>query len=147
MHRARIGRHGDPHATKVIYDHPETCSVKGCEKPYRTNGYCNAHNLRANAGLPLDPPIRAKAPHGSGYTAPNGYRYIYVDGKRVLEHRHVMEQALGRPLLPDESVHHKGPRDDNRPHKLELRVKAHGSGWTIPEAVAWAREILKRYES
>jgi hypothetical protein len=94
-------------------------------------------------GSPLTTGTRA--PAGAGSTAKNGYRYIHVNGKRVLEHRHVMEQILGRKLLPGETVHHKGSRDDNREHMLELRVKAHGEGWTIPEAVEWAREILERY--
>lgn len=34
----------------------------------------------------------------------NGYTYINVDGKQVLEHRYLMEQKLGRKLLPHEAV-------------------------------------------
>lgn len=40
-----------------------------------------------------------------------GYRSVFVDGKRMLEHRHVMGQHLGRKLKPTEIVHHK---DENK---------------------------------
>ena len=46
------------------------------------------------------------------------------------EHRHAMAQALGRPLLRTESVHHiNGDRADNRLENLQLRNSQwHGKG-------------------
>ena len=65
----------------------------------------------------------------------------------VFEHILVMEELLGRHLQPDESVHHRnGVRDDNRPMNLELWVRAQPSGIRVEDAMAWAREILDRYE-
>lgn len=65
----------------------------------------------------------------------------------VFEHILVMEEMLGRPLLPDENIHHRnGVRDDNRPENLELWVKAQPSGVRARDALAWALEIVQRYE-
>ena len=62
------------------------------------------------------------------------YRQIHApDGRRMLEHRWVMEQMIGRPLRRDEQVHHRNhDRLDNRPENLELvSSREHGERHTV----------------
>jgi hypothetical protein len=96
-----------------------------------------------NHGDPLvEPDIRAKRVEKTK----SGYRAVLVDGRTIQEHRWVMEQEIGRELLPVESVHHvNGVRDDNRIGNLELWSKSHPSGQRVADKVAWAREILDLY--
>ena len=65
----------------------------------------------------------------------------------IFEHVLVMESILGRVLEPGETVHHlNGVKDDNRPDNLELWTRPQPSGIRVSDAIAWAHEILRRYE-
>jgi|SRR3990167_9542446 len=98
-----------------------TCSIEDCEGKHEVRGYCPKHYMRwKKYGDPL---ITAweRAENGSGYINSDGYKYISVNGKQVLEHRYVIEQKLGRPLKSHEVVHHKdGNKLNNNPNNLEV---------------------------
>lgn len=77
---------------------------------------------------------------------PNAHTGRGAEGK-IAEHRYVMSEQLGRALLPGEEVHHKnGVKHDNAPDNLELWVVSQPTGQRPCELLAWAYEIVARYE-
>jgi HNH endonuclease len=119
------------------------CAKDGCPEPIQARGYCEVHYQRVTRLGAPGPVGLLKAAKGEGSKDGRGYRVITVDGQRYLEHRYVMEQMLGRPLEPDEEVHHKNRiRDDNDPSNLELWATPQPRGGRVADLVAF---YVKRY--
>ena len=155
-HYLRWSRTGDAHAA-VPLRRPQRgrCSIEDCDRENHSRGLCRTHLARVRAGGSPDPerPVRVMTGQGS---ISHGYRKVVVPehllhltaGERsVLEHRLVMAQALGRPLLGTEVVHHRnGDRLDNRSENLELWSVAQPAGQRVQDKLRFAFELIAAYD-
>jgi len=126
------------------------CSFEGCTRRQNAHGLCNGHDKQRAKGQELRP-LQVKGP---GHVTAQGYRLIskighpnsYPNGK-IPEHRWVMAEYLGRPLLANEDVHHRnGDRLDNAIGNLELWVyRRQPRGQRATDLVADARRIIAMY--
>lgn len=119
-----------------------TCSIPACDSRHYARGFCLRHYQRwKEYGDPEASLRRARKGESTRRWVNNsGYVLIRLQGRTVLEHRKVMQDMLGRPMLPEETVHHKnGIRTDNRPENLELWVGTR-SGQRVADLVAFVVE-------
>ena len=123
----------------------QQCSAAGCEElGGRISGICSAHQWRRRNGYPDQYSRRRK--RGEWYKISSGYLFRVKSGKRQFQHRVVMEEVLGRELLPGETVHHiNGVRDDNRPENLELWSHSQPPGQRVEDKISWAIEFLSSH--
>ena len=96
----------------------------------------------------MDAPYRNVPLIGTKRKKTGGYIRIKISNNIwVPEHRYVMEQHLGRPLLKNEVVHHlNGIRDDNKIENLELWTKAHPYGKRVSDMIKFCKDFLAQYE-
>lgn len=131
-HASKFRKYGDPLVNKKHVR--GKCSLDECDSPHYMKGYCIKHYQRwRKRGDPLS---LGQAPHHTG-TLQNGYRVIMKNGITKAEHRWIMEEYLGRPLLRTEIVHHKDENPLNNTidnlqvmtHAEHMRLHKTGKKW------------------
>ena len=89
-----------------------------CDSPIIARKMCNVHYRRM---LRHGDPTKLIISRGYPTARPDGYFVRRINGKTLRVHRLIMEQQLGRELLPSEIIHHKnGNRQDNSIDNLQI---------------------------
>lgn len=110
--KKKIEKHGEANA-KVDLRGKHTNHAKG-ERNCRWNG--SDRRVLSHGYVAVRVPV--DHPHAWGSSRLKNFKYAY-------EHIVVMMQHIGRPLAPDETVHHRnGDKTDNRIENLELMTRS-----------------------
>ncbi|GAC1612028.1 MAG: hypothetical protein NVS3B26_30870 [Mycobacteriales bacterium] len=155
-HYLRWSRQGDVKAdVPLARPTRDICSIPDCGRGAHSADLCRSHYERkgkygdAMAGTPFRT-VNGQGSVCHGYmwipVPPDKRQFVPAGRTQEFEHRLVMAEMLGRPLLPDETVHHKnGDRLDNRPENLELWTTAQPKGQRVADKVEFALQLLSRY--
>lgn len=145
--RRRSGLCGEHYAEK----RGVPCQVENCSKFSVGKGLCSLHWQRKKSGLPMDYVKET----GKTYISSDGYVVEYMPGHmqsdkdgKVLQHRRIYSEIIGRKLYRYENIHHKnGNRQDNRIENLELWITKQPSGQKVEDLVEWAKWIILEYSN
>lgn len=159
------GQHLKPGCIFVRWHHLRIKNTKGnlpelpqyhhvcpvCKKAFTVRqgdrGHPPVHCSRQCANKALNSKTGAESPSWKGGRRRllTGYIVVRVDGKEVMEHRHVMEMRLKRCLTRDEVVHHiNGQRDDNHVENLVVLSKPRHDA--LSTTIRWQKGKIKPLE-
>ena len=154
----RLGRELSPLIEKFpkgTWTNTTTCTIDGCKNPHRAKGMCSGHLWQVQKSKKREVKklrVFSSGDWGKLCTDSNGYKFRArrnPNTKRTekqFQHRQVMEEMLGRPLMRHENVHHlNGDRGDNSPRNLELWSRSQPSGQRALDKLNWARELMELY--
>lgn len=146
-HLRRFYKYGDPLGSFVRKE-KAICEIEGCLKFSVARNWCGMHYRRFfYYGNPLLTKLNKVEKSQTTYKNVTAHGHPNATHKGVIpEHRLVMSNHIGRPLLPHENVHHiNGDRKDNRLENLELWSTKQPKGQRVDDKLKYALDILEIY--